>query len=299
MATRIYLPSSGAAPNAPAFDAAWNVTTGADRVRAVANLISGTAMASKATVETAAAAVNVLSRQYIAGPLAAGDISGTVRGQIGCQEANADADYRIQLSIRIVSGDGNTFRGTLRAADAEALSSEFTTTLTNRKCPLASLSPQALTLQTAQAGDFLAIEIGYRSHNTHTTSRAGTLRYGDSAASDLPDDDNETVTSDYNPWIEFSQTLPMQEVDVRQAVIEIAHLQQNQAIRVDQIVTEVAHFYRAPGAEIRVRQVLAEVAWRPPTAPPPAPPPVPPFRPHAGQHGISLSVFKPRITLAP
>ena len=43
--------------------------------------------------------------------------------------------------------------------------------------------------------------------------------------------------------------------------------------------------------------------WLVPGAPPvpPAPilPPVPPFRPHAGQHGISMSVFKPRITLAP
>ena len=299
MATRIYLPSTGAAPNAPAFDAAWGVTTGADRVRAVANLISGTAMASKATAETAAAAVNVLSRQYIAGPLAAGDISGTVRGQIGCQEANADADYRTQLSIRIVSPNGSTFRGTLRAVDAEALSSEFVVALTNRSIPLAVLVPQALTLQTAQFGDYLVIEIGYRSHNTHTTSRAGTLRYGDVAASDLPDNDNETVTSDYNPWIEFSQTIPMQEVDVRQVVTEVAHLQQNQAIRVDQIVTEIAHFYRGPGAEIRVRQVLAEVAWRPPSALPPPLPPVPPFRPHAGQHGISMSVFKPRITLAP
>ena len=49
------------------------------------------------------------------------------------------------------------------------------------------------------------------------------------------------------------------------------------------------------------------ISWRglwivpepPPIPPVPTVPPVLPFRPHAGQHGISMSVFKPRITLAP
>jgi hypothetical protein len=258
MVTRIYLPSTGAPPVSPAFDAAWDVNTGADRIRAVANLKSGTAMASKATAETSATAVNVLSRQYLAGPLAAGAINGTVKGQIRCQEANADADYRVQLSIRLVSADGTTFRGTLRAADSEALSSEFTTTLTNRSIPLASLVPQGLTEQTAQAGDWLVIEIGYRSHNTHTTSRTGTFRYGDSATSDLAED--ETTTADNNPWIEFSQSIPIQEIDTRQVVTEVGHVY-NGPVQVRQVVTEVGYLRRSAGQEVRVRQVIAEVAW--------------------------------------
>lgn len=263
MVTRLYLPSSGAPPVSPAWDGAWDVTTNADRIRAVANLASGTPMSSKSTTETSAGAVNVLSRQYVAGPLAAGEISGTVKGRIRVQEANADADYRAQIVIRVVSEDGATVRGTLRAADAEALSSEFSTSLANRAFPLAALEPQALTPVTAQAGDWLVIEIGYRSHNEHTTSRNGTFRYGDVATSDCAE--NETATSDYNPWIEFSADIPFIEVQVRQVVGEVAHTFTGPKIEVRQVLAEVAHLYRGTGPEVRVRQVLAEVAWTPVT----------------------------------
>jgi len=220
MATRIYLPSSGATRISPAFDGAWGLITGADRVRAVAGLASKTAMASKSTAETSATPVNVLSRQYIVGPLKAVEISGTVKGRIRAQEANADAEYRAQIVIRVVSSDGGTVRGTLRAADSEALSSEFGTGLVNRAFPLATLEPQALSPVTAQAGDWLVIEIGYFSHNAHTTSRNGTFHYGDAAASDLPED--ETTTTDLNPWIEFSQDIAIQEIETRQVLSEVA-----------------------------------------------------------------------------
>jgi len=239
------------------------VTSGADRIRAVANARSGTALATKITAETSATPVNVLSRQYVAGPLKAGEISGTVKGVIRAVEANADAEYRAQLVIRVVSADGTTFRGTLRAADSEVLSSEFSTGLVNRYFPLASLFPQALTPVAAQAGDWLVVEVGFRSHNEHMTSRNASLRYGDSAASDCVE--NETATNDFNPWIEFSQTIPMQEVDVRQVVGEIAHRATGQQVQVRQVVGEIAHLYRGPGQEVRVRQVIAEVAWTPVT----------------------------------
>ena len=284
MVTRIYLPTSGAARVSPAFDAAWDVTTGADRLRAVANLPSLTPFVDKATAETAAAAVNVLSRQYLAGPLAAGNIAGSVKGQILCREDNLAADMRSQISIRVVSGDGTTFRGTLRPADAEALSSEWeklASGMRNRKIPLASLSPEALTPVAAQAGDWLVIELGYRAHNTSTAAYTGRIKYGDAfpPADDLPED--ETEGADHNGWIEFSQDIPMQEIDVFQVLAEATARQINQ--------------------QIQVYQVLAEVAWGEYVPPPPPPivPPIPPFRPHAGQHGISMSVFKPRITIAP
>ncbi len=254
MVTRIYLPSSRETRISPAFDASWGLTTGADRVRAVVGLRSGTGMASKSTAEASATPVNVLSRQYIVGPLKAVEISGTVKGRIRAQEANADADYRAQIVIRVLSSDGGTVRGTLRAADTEALSNEFGTSLTNRAFPLATLEPQALSPVTAQAGDWLVIEIGYRSHNAHTTSRNGTFRYGDSASSDLPED--ETSTSDYNPWIEFSQDIAIQEIETRQVLGEVAGSYDG-PIEVRQVLGEVAGSYDGP---IEVRQVLGEVA---------------------------------------
>jgi hypothetical protein len=242
MATRIYLPSSGTALVSPAFDGAWDVTTGADRLWAAAGQ-QNTAMATKSTAETSASVVNVLSRQYLVGPLTAQTVGGTIKGQIRCSEANADADYRIQLVVRAVSSDGVTVRGTLRAADTEALSSEFHTSLRNITVPLASLSPQALSSVVVSDGDWLVIEIGYRSHNTHTTSRAGSFRYGDVATSDLPED--ETTTTDLNPWIEFSGDLDIQ------------------VMRASQVVGEVAHGWTEPEHPLLVGQVVGEVLWQP------------------------------------
>ena len=70
MATRIYLPLTGAAPITPAFGT-WTETTGAARIAGVATRL-GSAMTSKTQAHTATAANSTfLSRQYVFGPLAA------------------------------------------------------------------------------------------------------------------------------------------------------------------------------------------------------------------------------------
>ena len=76
-----------------------------------------------------------------------------------------------------------------------------------------------------------------------------------------------------------------------------ANLEDEVLRRVTQVIVEADTNL---GDEVlrRVTQMLLEVDFEE-LPPPPPPPPVPPFRPHAGQHGISMSVFKPRITLAP
>lgn len=209
MATRFYLNTGDVSPGGitPAFDGTWEQTTSALRAR-MSTFKQNSAFTSLAIAETSVSGTfDFLFRQYISDPLNAGNVSGTVKGIIRCLESAADADFRAQMLIKLVSGDGGTVTGTLLAHDASALTNEFdATTLTNRKYPLNwAGAGTSLTLVAANQGDRLVIELGIRAHNTTATSKTGTLRFGDHSASDLAE--NETGTTDDNPWIEFSQNL--------------------------------------------------------------------------------------------
>lgn len=156
---------------------------------------------------SASATHDVLMRQYISDPVNAVTISGTVKGVIRALESAADADFRSQMVIKVVSYDCATVRGTLIASDASALASEWdSATLTNRKFPLAwTGSGTSVSSVSAQDGDRIIIEIGYRAHNSTTAIKIGTLRFGDASGSDLAED--ETSTTDDNPWVEFSDNV--------------------------------------------------------------------------------------------
>jgi hypothetical protein len=208
MATRFYLPNTGAAAVSPPWSAGWMGTDVADRRRcAIAKQNTSMATAVRQTSQTSAN-TDVAARMYVSDPLLAQTITDTVKGQIRAAQDNTTYDHRAQLAIRVVSGDGATDRGTLLAPDGGALASEFSTSLVNRKFPLAWVAPgNALGSVNALAGDRLVIEIGWRRHSTY---RWGSIRFGDAAATDLPED--ETTTTDLNPWIEFSQTLAFQAV---------------------------------------------------------------------------------------
>jgi hypothetical protein len=153
-------------------------------------------------------------QQFVSKPLAAQTISGTVKAIMRCAENALAADMRSQMVIRVVSGDGGTIRGTLLAHDTSALSNEWYVgsgvDLQNRKFPLNwSGAGAALTPVVVQVGDRLVVELGYRAHNTVSTLYYGYIETGDGAATDCAE--NETGTDQYNPWIEFSQTLVFQE----------------------------------------------------------------------------------------
>ena len=49
------------------------------------------------------------------------------------------------------------------------------------------------------------MELGFRAHSALTASSGRELRLGCASANDLPE--NETSADDYNPWIEFSDTI--------------------------------------------------------------------------------------------
>ncbi len=165
MATRIYLPQTGAAPITPAFGT-WTETTGADRIAGVATRISS-AMTSKTQAHAATAANSTfLSRQYVFGPLAAQTVPiSTIKGTIRVLESGANDNLdAMRLLVRVVSGDGGTYRTPILYGPTNGTVAEFSTTLRAKRLATGGATASAV----VTAGDYLVIEIGT------TTTVAGT-----------------------------------------------------------------------------------------------------------------------------
>lgn len=208
MATRFYFGQLITTP-ALAFSATWSAagsTPQRARMRTVKHQAAlSTAPFVNTSSETTASILNKLNAQFIARLGAAQTITGTIKGYALFSESDTAQDCRVQCEIRVISEDG-TVRGTLLASDAGALSSEFVTTATNRRIPLLAAT-NTLTSVSAQAGDYLVVEIGHRTHVAGATSYNVTLRWHDDPATgDLPEDETSTDTT-LAPWIEFSQNL--------------------------------------------------------------------------------------------
>lgn len=212
MATRVYLPSTGAAGVSPAYGSAWEDTTSADRLRGVLTRISS-AMATRAAPEPAAmttTAQDVLVRQYVLDPMDAQTLSGTVTGQHLALLSASSGNHYNQLVLRVVSQDGATERAVLYGGDTStsnpgSASEHDPVTTTNRTTPRLAVSPGTIVSYGCAAGDRLVIELGYREFNTSSTTHSSTFTFGDDAASDLAVD--ETTTTQNNPWVELSMNV--------------------------------------------------------------------------------------------
>jgi hypothetical protein len=196
--TRFYLPSSGEAAASPAFDAGWEDTSIAERHKAVTSRISS-AMQTVAFTDINTSNRDILFRQYVSEPLAAQTIPAqTITAQIRGREAHPLGNMYLAWGIRVVSGDGGTVRGTLVAVHRD--NNELVVgTLTNR---WDGVSGARLVVQ---SGDRLVFEVGTGGAPTSAIGHDSDLSLGDDNATDLPEDD--TATTAYNPWVEFSQTL--------------------------------------------------------------------------------------------
>jgi hypothetical protein len=208
--TRLYLPSTGDVNITPGF-AAWGLTTSADRRRATISK-TGTALTNKASAAVGVTTTrDVLLRQYLSDPLSGPQtVAGTVKGVARTLESLATANAQAQLTIKVVSKDGTTVRGTLLALSTAGATSEFTTALTNRKYPVAWASTVALSSVSALDGDRIAVEIGARFIATTVATTTATVNFGDAPATDIAED--ETSTTANAPWLELSQTLTFQAV---------------------------------------------------------------------------------------
>jgi hypothetical protein len=203
MATRFYLPSTGAAAVSPGFDSSWELTSQADRVAMVTTKIASVMTDKQVDKTDATATIDMLVRQYVSDVIDAQTISGNVKGQIRVmQTVSGGSDHYAQMLLKVVSGDGSVVRGTLLAHNVAAISSEFVLSMTNRRFPRGGST--ALTNVVASAGDRIVAEIGYRGNNA-LTNRSSIFSLGDDSGTDLPED--ETTTAANNAWIEFSNTI--------------------------------------------------------------------------------------------
>lgn len=207
MATRIYLPSSGAAAISPAFHGDWEDTSIGARLAGVTAPVSS-AMSTVEFLDSGPGSLSnkdVLFRQYVVGPVSAQTIAAqTVKWQIRAQEGNSVNNMFTAIVIRAFASNGTTLRGTLLALTRD-----------NTEMATAALTNRAFSATTTAVavsdGDYLVIEIG--AGGTPSGGGSGSfgqghdsrLRIGDAAASDLAEDDSSTT--DDNPWIEFADDL--------------------------------------------------------------------------------------------
>ena len=220
MATRFYFHGGSFVPSiSPAYDSEW------DRVHnAVRRLMSPSKLASISGTYsdlegTSTSPYDILARQLISRPLKAQTISGTVKGQLRCSESNAAADMCAALVIKVVSGDGSVVRGTLLRYFPANLTSEYSTSLTNRYFP----PETSVTPVTAQEGDVLVIELGTRAFNTSITQYIFYLHFlDDPNIGDLPVD--QTTQTELCPWIEFSADIQFAEdIRVSQNIVQVEY----------------------------------------------------------------------------
>ena len=197
-ASRLYLPSTGSAPASPAYDTNWEVNTSGARLPMYTTKQSTTMTSASISGDADKTDKDYLVRQYVSDTLGSQTIAAqTVKFQIRALETNAANNLFTSISIR--SWNGSTFQTllTLSRDDTEVP----ITTLTNRQY---SATTSAVTVA---AGDRLVIEVGLSGDPAQSGSdyHNGSLRIGDVAASDLPE--NDTGTDDYNPWVEFANTV--------------------------------------------------------------------------------------------
>lgn len=199
MATRYYLPSTGVADVNPAFKSSWNKTSEADRLKMVMTKISSSFATKTCSENSGASPYYVLNRQYVSDPIGAHDFTGcTYKFYSRCLEDNAKADFLIYIWTRVFSNDGLTLRFN---ANYGVGSTEFDDdNLINRAASWSYTGSSS-----SQNGDRLVTEIGIKSENTKSNLYTATMDFGDASGTDLPE--NETETTQYNPWIEFSHDI--------------------------------------------------------------------------------------------
>lgn len=137
--------------------------------------------------------------QYISEPLAAQSLSGcTFKSQFRCFiSSTTSADISATVAVSLITANG-TRRGMLGAGNSAV---SLTTTSTNRTVTGSLIN---ISINT---GDRFVIEIGM-TRNSGSTSRTGSIVFGGASSTDLPED-NTTSASGFKSWIEFSQTINM------------------------------------------------------------------------------------------
>lgn len=211
--SRFYIPASGSPAVTPTgYGAAWD-TTASVTVRPMPTTPSNTALSTLGVAEAVTTnPYDVLVWAGVSDVLAPQMIDGYFVVNIGAQESNAAADDMLQCVVRVIQSDGSErgvlYAGTTQATVNPTVPADFLEFGTVSTLLLRTIRG-TLSGVTAQTGDRLVVELGYRATNASATSRTGTLRVGDpTAGSDLPYVVTyDEVTNSGRCWIEFEQDM--------------------------------------------------------------------------------------------
>ena len=256
--TKLYPSAVGVAYTPATIRGAWEKTTGHAICGMGAKDLSGLGgPLSIGSAETVSSTdYDVLLLRCVSAPLAADhNFSGTLNLMMGVQESNAAADMAYYLHVFITQGDTDNLRGTLLANYADPDTNEWGTTALGKALSAAA----TLTVVAALTGDRIVVEIGYRSRNTVTTSRTGTIWYGGSG-SDLS---SGGAADGGVGYFDFSDTFTLVDnpvLRVSQVAVETLRRPTEARLQVSQLAIETVR--RATSGNLRLSQLAVEVVRR-------------------------------------
>lgn len=205
MATRFYLPASGTPPLASlAVDGNWERSDNLTRLPCH-TIKSNTSLTQMSATWPITSTGQWVWRQFQSKRLASGyswTTSDTVSMVIKVAEAVPQCDSHLAYSIRVVSGDGSTVRGTIGLY--HATSTEYPTSLATIATRIHAARTDGASNFSSQAGDRIIIEIGH--HGVTPAADVVYNNYGDPSATE---DYALTagLTTDLCPWVELSRDI--------------------------------------------------------------------------------------------
>lgn len=198
MATRLYLTRDSASYNPSTLRGSWNGSS--SNIWRMHIVRGNPGATSYGITETSASVQDEMIHKFVSEPLGAGynfTGSDTVQWMMAIQESDATSGMFFHLHIYVTQGDADTVRGTLLADNIGA--TEWPTAYAGK-----GEGTKSLGTVSAQKGDRLVAEVGYRAQNTVTTSYTGNIYSGGASPTDLTDGDTNIA---HPGWIEFSPTL--------------------------------------------------------------------------------------------
>lgn len=211
MSTKLYFQSTASSPITPAVSSSWDYS-----ISAFARYPTSITKASQAMTFISldgngdASDNDYCFGQWISGALAAQTIGGTdvyVKIQMRCMEEAARVNAFLTATVRILSGDGTTVRGTVCALTRDNTEMVATTNealATNRAWAISST-----TAVSAQEGDRIVIEVGSGgdpSSGSGGNSHDSDICVGDASSTDLTIDDDMEVANN-NPYCLFEDDI--------------------------------------------------------------------------------------------
>jgi hypothetical protein len=195
--TRYYFSNTAPGYTPVTIRGAWDLTTGTIAMKLGAK--AGVA-ATRGQAETSSVTnYDVLLGRWISDALSATQFktSMLVRWSFGTRESNSNANDYTHIHIYITTGDSDTPRGTILTDSVGG--TEWVVTTAASRYRSVNLSGAV----SAQANDRIVVELGYQARNTSTTSRTGTMNYGNTGGTDLNAADGDTAVTTRPGWIEF------------------------------------------------------------------------------------------------